>query len=150
MKTSKLRKSAILPLTLLVFAQAASAVTPAEEEEKKCIKPKFRDFVPAPKSEVKPESEISFHINHIADPLHIKANAKNIPLKLEIVDKKTFYYVKAKLPEELKDGYARIHVQAKSAEGECIGQDGWLIKITDNPSTPAADAKQAAAPAATE
>jgi len=128
MKLSNLWKSAFL-LTILLGAQAAMAVTPEEEAEKKCIKPKFRDFSPAPKSEVMPESEISFHINRHADPNHIKASAKTIPLKLTVADKKTFYYVKAKLPAELTEGFARIHVEAKAAEGECIGQDGWLIKV---------------------
>lgn len=130
MKLSKSWKSAIL-LTILIFAQAASAETPAEEAEKKCIKPKFRDFLPAPKSVVAPQSQISFHITHLADPNHITASAKNIPLKVEVSDKKTFYSVKAKLPEELTDGYARIQIHAKAAEGECIGQDGWLIQIKE-------------------
>jgi hypothetical protein len=50
-------------------------------------------------------------------------------MKVEVVDKKTFFYVKATLPDELTEGYARIHVEAKASEGECIGEDGWLLKI---------------------
>ncbi|MCK9606124.1 MAG: hypothetical protein M0R33_06685 [Methylomonas sp.] len=130
MKLSKSWKTAIL-LTGLAFAPLVSAITPAEETDKKCIKPKFRDFSPAPKSEVAPETEISFHINRYADPLHIGASAKKIPMQVEITDKQTFYYVTAKLPAELRDGYARIHVEAKSTEGDCIGTDGWLLKISD-------------------
>lgn len=147
MKFPKLWKYAI-PLTLLAFCQNVLAETPAEEAEKKCIKPKFRDFSPAAKSEVAPESEISFHINRYADPLHIAASAKKIPMKVEIEDKQTFYYVKAKLPAELKNSYARIHVEARSTEGECIGQDGWLIKISDKAAAggkePSADSKETA------
>ncbi|MBS4050019.1 MAG: hypothetical protein KGZ69_02300 [Methylomonas sp.] len=138
MKLSTSWKSAIL-LTGLAFAPLVSAITPAEETEKKCVKPKFRDFSPAPNSEVKPETEISFHINRNADPLHIGASAKKIPLKVEIDDKKTFYYVTAKLPAELRDGYARIHIEAKSAEGDCIGQDGWLVKIGEKAAAPKAE-----------
>ena len=151
MKSSKFWKSAIL-LTTLVFTHASSAETPAEETEKKCIKPKFRDFSPAHQSEVAPGSQISFHINRHADPLHIGASAKKIPMKVAIEDKQTFYYVTAKLPAELKDGYVRIHVEAKSMEGECIGQDGWLIKITDKPKAPDAssETKTAAHPKAAE
>lgn len=138
MKLSTTWKTAIL-LTGLAFAPLVSAITPAEETDKKCIKPKFRDFSPAPKSEVKPETEISFHINRNADPLHIGASAKKIPLQVEVEDKKTFYYVTAKLPAELRDGFVRIHIEAKSAEGDCIGQDGWLLKINQNPAAPKAE-----------
>ncbi|MCQ8128609.1 hypothetical protein [Methylomonas rivi] len=141
MKLSTSWKSAIL-LTGLAFAPLVSAITPAEETEKKCVKPKFRDFSPAPNSEVKPETEISFHINRNADPLHIGASAKKIPLKVEIDDKKTFYYVTAKLPAELRDGYARIHIEAKAAEGDCIGQDGWLVKISENAAAPKIEREQ--------
>ena len=145
MKFSKLWKYAI-PFALMAFCQNVSAETPAEETEKKCIKPKFRDFSPADKSEVAPETEISFHINRYADPLHIAASAKKIPIKVEIEDKQTFYYVTAKLPAELKNSYARIHVEAKSTEGDCIGQDGWLLKISDKAATggkaPAAESKE--------
>jgi len=128
MKSTFVWKSALLLVTL-IFSQTVLAITPAEETEKKCIKPKFRDFAPAPKSEVAPETEISFHINRYADPDHIAATAKKIPMKVEVNDKQTFYYGTAKLPAELREGFARIHIEARSTEGDCIGQDGWLIKI---------------------
>ncbi|MDD2759478.1 MAG: hypothetical protein PHH11_04200 [Methylomonas sp.] len=133
MKTRNAWNSVLL-LTTLIFAQAATAVTPAEEAEKKCIKPKFRDFTPAHNSEVAPESTISFHINRNVDPLHVSASARKIPMAVEVVDKKTFYYVSAKLPKELTEGFARIHIEAKAAEGNCIGQDGWLIILKDGAS----------------
>ena len=142
MKSSKSWKHAIL-LTTLTFAHTVMAETPAEETEKKCIKPKFRDFSPPHKSEVAPETEIAFHINRYADPLHIGASAKKIPMQLDIVDKQSFYYVTAKLPKELRNTYARIHVEAKSTEGDCVGMDGWLIKITDPATaTPGTEAKE--------
>lgn len=128
MKSINVRKVTFLFIAL-VFSQMVLAVTPAEEEEKKCIKPKFRDFSPAANSEVAPGSNIAFHINRFADPSKVSASAKKIPIKVEVVDKKTFYYVTGKLPPELTDGFARIHVEAKALEGECSGQDGWLIKV---------------------
>lgn len=154
MKLSKSWKSAIL-LTGLAFAPMVSAITPAEEAEKKCIKPKFRDFSPAPKSEVAPETELSFHVNRYADPLHIGASAKKIPMQVEVTDKQTFYYVTAKLPAELRDGFARIHIEAKSTEGDCIGSDGWLLKISDKngggaPKTEASESTPSPAPEYTE
>ena len=129
MKLSQFWKNAILLLTVLTFTPIAFAASDDDESEKKCFKPKFRDFSPADKSEVAPKSTISFHINHLADPLHVKASAKKIPMKVEVVDKKNFFHVKATLPDELTEGYARIHVEAKASEGECIGEDGWLLKI---------------------
>ncbi len=147
MKSIQACKSVLLLITLML-TQAALAITPAEEEaEKKCTKPKFRDFVPAPKSEVAPESVISFHINRFADREHVAATAKNLPMKVEVVDKKTFYYVKAKLPAELREGFARIHVVAKSIEGDCIGQDGWLIKVVDKTASTARSGEQVPAAA---
>ncbi|MGR8930858.1 MAG: hypothetical protein ACU836_09470 [Gammaproteobacteria bacterium] len=129
MKIQHAWKSAFFIVTLL-FAHTALAITPAEELEKKCIKPKFRDFSPKPRSETLPEAEISFHMNRMGDPNHVIATAKKIPMKVEIVDKANFYVVNAKLPAELKNEFARIHIEAKSVEGDCIGQDGWLLKIS--------------------
>lgn len=139
MKVSNTWKTVFL-LSTLVLNQTAFAETPAEEAEKKCVKPKFRDFTPAHQAEASPGSDIIFHINRHADPLHVKASAKNLPVQLKVVDKKTFYYVSGKLPAELPDGFARIHVQAKGIEGDCIGQDGWLVKIKNpaNASKPSA------------
>lgn len=128
MNSSTSWKTVIL-LTALAFAPVVSAETPAEETDKKCVKPKFRDFSPAANAEVAPGAEISFHINRNADPLHIGASAKKIPLTVKVENKQTFYYATAKLPAELTEGYARIHIEAKAAEGDCIGQDGWLLKI---------------------
>ena len=128
MKFAKYWKSTIL-ISLALLANTAFAVTPAEEERKECKKPKFREFVPAPQAEVLPEAEISFHVSRDADVLHITAEAKGEKLPLEIKHRVTRIEVKTKLPASIQDGFARIHVTAKAAEGQCIGQDGWLIKI---------------------
>lgn len=147
MKRSK-RWLNLLMLGTVVFSSAALALTPEEEERlKECKRPKFRDFVPEQKAEVDPGATLSFHVSHNADPLSITAEARGEKLKLDVVDKKTFYFAKAALPQ-LAPGFARIHVMAKSAESKvesgCWGQDGWLIKIKGE--VPAA----AANPAATE
>ena len=95
-----------------------------------CKKPRFKTFTPEHKSEVDPESEISFTVSGYADPTTIKATAKNVPLKLNIVDKDSFYAVSATLPASLTGKYARIHVKANNT-AECKAKDGWLIKIRD-------------------
>lgn len=128
MKSAFLNKCT-LAFIAMFFTQMAMAVTPNEEEEKKCFKPKFRDFEPPHMSEVAPQSGISFHVNRLASPNHISVTAKKIPMTLEIVDRGTFYQVSGNLPAELTGGFARISLQAKALEGDCIAQDGWLVKI---------------------
>ncbi len=132
MKLSHFSKRIFLASAFFLIIPATSSAAEDEDFEKKCIAPKFRDFLPANKAEVSSKSAISFHVNRMADPLHIRASAKKIPLKVEVVDKNTFFYVTAKLPAELPEGFARIHVEAKGIDGDCIGEDGWLLKIKGN------------------
>lgn len=130
MKLTTSWKNLIL-ISAVIFSNTAMAVTPAEDEEKECKKPKFRDFVPAAKAEVSPESEISFHVSRGADPHSVTADAKGEKMAVNVQDKATFLKVTAKLPASIRDDFARIHVTAKAAEGGCMGQDGWLIKVVD-------------------
>ena len=95
-----------------------------------CKKPRFKTFTPPHKAEADPESEISFTVSGYADPSTIKVTAKNVPLKLNIVDKNSFYAVSATLPASLTGKYARIHLKANNTV-ECKAKDGWLIKIRD-------------------
>ncbi|MCF7971229.1 MAG: hypothetical protein K9L22_08715 [Methylococcaceae bacterium] len=95
-----------------------------------CKKPKFKTFTPSPKSEVDPESEISFTVSGYADPVSIQAVAKDVPLDLKVDNKISFFEVTAKLPASLTGKYVRIHLQADAMLG-CTGKDGWLLKIRD-------------------
>lgn len=148
MNVVRLTKGLLLIL-MLAFASSAYAVKPGEEEKKECKKPKFRDFYPAHKSEMPPESEISFHVNKGTDLTTIKAEASDIPMSLRIDNRKIFAIIHAKLPPELQEGFVRIHILAKPLEGDCIGQDGWLIKVVPGaPLPPTADGETVAAPAA--
>ena len=125
-------KKIVVSASLIVsigFASSAYAYN-AGNVESKCKDPKFKTFFPAHKSEVDPESEISFTVSGYADPTTIKAMAKNVPLKLTIIDKNSFYDVSATLPASLTGKYARIHVRAHNTV-ECKAKDGWLIKIRD-------------------
>ena len=109
------------------FAGSAFAYN-AGNVEIGCKDPQFKTFSPEHKAEVDPESEISFTVSGYADPSTIEATAKNVPLKLNIVDKNSFYVVSAKLPASLNGKYARIHIKAHNTR-ECKAKDGWLIKI---------------------
>jgi len=97
-----------------------------------CKKPKFKTFTPVHKSEVDPESEISFTVSGYADPVSIQVTAKNVPLKVSVENNVSFYEVRATLPASLTGKYARIHLQADGMLG-CTGKDGWLLKIRDKP-----------------
>ncbi len=143
MKLANCWKSVVL-ISAVLFTNAAWAVTPAEEPEKECKKPKFRDFAPAALSEVSPESEISFHVSRGADPASVTATAKGEKMAVNVKDKTTFLMATAKLPATLRDGFARLHVTANALEGGCLGQDGWLIKIQEAgaPATPVANQAQ--------
>jgi hypothetical protein len=132
MKSSNRWRSALL-LSAMVFSSAALALSPDEEERlKECKRPKFRDFAPEQKSEIDSGGDVAFHVSHNADPFTVTAEARGEKMKVNVVDKKTYYLVSAKLPQ-LTPGFARVHVTAKSAESKlesgCMGQDGWLLKI---------------------
>lgn len=99
------------------------------DDNKKCRKPKFRDFEPVRLTEVAPGSEISFHVSGWADPDTIEATAKKIPMTVTVIDKMNFFIATAKLPDSLEDGFARLSIEAKAKDGRCIGKDGWLLKI---------------------
>ncbi len=131
----------------MLFASSAYAYNAGKIDEK-CFAPKFKTFSPPEKTkdtpvpEVEPEAEIGFTVSGTADPTTIRALAKDQPLDLNIVDKKSYYKVTAKLPAVLNGKYARIHLKAKAQKGECRTKDGWLIKIKK-----AADVAEEAAPA---
>ena len=116
-------------ITSVGFTASAFAYN-AGNVEQGCKKPRFKTFTPEHKSVVDPESEISFTVSGYADSTTIKAVAKNVPLKLKIVDRDSFYAVSATLPASLTGKYARIHVKANNT-AECKAKDGWLIKIRD-------------------
>ena len=118
-----------LLFTLTIFTETVAAYG-ADADKAKCKKPKFRKFMPPPKSEVAPGTEISFHITHVIDPASVEVTAKKIPVDIVVEDKNAFYNVKGKLPASLQGTYARISIKAGS-DPACDGQDGWLLKITD-------------------
>ena len=128
-----IKKSLILVSLIVSASFATSAVAyNAGRVESGCKKPRFKTFTPEHKAEADPESEISFTVSGYADPTTIKATAKNIPLKLDIVDRNSFYAVSATLPAALTGKYARIHIKANNTP-ECKAKDGWLIKVRDQP-----------------
>ncbi len=118
----------------MLFVSSAYAYN-AGNTDKECVVPKFRTFSPpeqvkgSPVPEVEPEAEVGFTVSGNADPTTIVAVAKDQPLKLNVVDKKSYYQVTAKLPAVLNGKYVRIHLKVKSQKGDCRNKDGWLVKV---------------------
>lgn len=128
----------------VIISSTALAITPEEEMANKvCKKPKFRDFTPAANAEVLPESDISFHVSRDADPLHVFVDIHGEKLPVKVENKVSFLKATSKLPAAVRDGFLRVHVSAKAADGECIGSDGWLLKITPVGATGTASVVQA-------
>ncbi len=129
-------KKSLLSAGLIVsmgFSVAALAYN-AGNINTDCKKPRFKTFTPEHKSEVDPESEISFTVSGYADPSTIKAVAKDVPLKLNIVNRDSFFAVSANLPASLTGRYVRIHLKANNTT-ECKAKDGWLLKVRDKPAS---------------
>ena len=94
--------SPLLFIAAALFTGTASAYDPGKTDEI-CKKPQFRDFsLPVyqepEKTEVPPESTLSFLVSPWAKPDTIKLTAKNKNLEYTVESNSSFHRVKAKLP----------------------------------------------------
>jgi hypothetical protein len=126
--------SPLLFIAAALLTGTASAYEPGKTEEI-CKKPQFREFnLPVykepEKTEIPPESTLSFMLSAWANPETIKLTAKNQPLEYTVESNTSFHRVKAKLPASLNGQFVRINARA-TAELGCYDQTGWLIKIAD-------------------
>lgn len=96
-----------------------------------CIRAKISRIKPEHLSTVAPGSEFSFAASGSNGPGHIHVNIKQQPIPVTIEDKETFYLVKGKLPDDIKNTTVRISVNLKSKVGKCDAEDGWLLKVTE-------------------
>jgi len=124
----------ILFIATVLFTSTTMAYDPGKTDEI-CKKPQFREFnLPVykepEKTEVPPESTLSFMISPWAKPDSIKLTAKNQNLEYTVESNSSFHRVKAKLPAAFNGQYVRINVTAKADLG-CYDNNGWLIKIAD-------------------
>jgi len=100
-----------------------------------CMKPQFRDFnLPVykepEKTEVPPESTLSFMLSPWVNPETIKLTAKNQNIEFTVESNSSFHRVKAKLPAAFNGQYVRINARATAILG-CSDQFGWLIKVAE-------------------
>ena len=96
-----------------------------------CIRAKISRYTPEHLATVSPGSEFSFAASGSNGPGHIHVSIKQQPVDVTIEDKETFYLVKGKLPEDIKNTVVRISVTLKSKVGRCDTEGGWLLKVTE-------------------
>lgn len=133
MKIIKGLKAAIA-VGAMCFTSSVFAYNAGNTAER-CVEPIFRDFIPAeqvkggPVPEVDAEAVVTFMVHRKPDPTTIRAEVKDIKLKLDVEHRNIYSIVKAKLPPELTGKYARINLYAKAQKGGCKSKDGWLVKV---------------------
>ncbi|WP_446808750.1 hypothetical protein ACH50O_15945 [Methylomonas sp. 2BW1-5-20] len=96
-----------------------------------CLNAKITRYHPEHLATVKPGAEFSFAVSGSNGPGHIHVNIKQEPIEVQIEDKDTFYLVKGKLPEGLKNTFVRISVKAKAKVSKCDADGGWLLKVSE-------------------
>ncbi|WP_150050538.1 MULTISPECIES: hypothetical protein [Methylomonas] len=94
-----------------------------------CIKAKVSRQTPENMTQVSPGSEFSFFASGSNGPNHIHVQIKNQTIPLSVEDKETFYLVKGKLPEDIKNTVVRISVSLKAKFSKCDAESGWLLKV---------------------
>ncbi|NOQ34794.1 MAG: hypothetical protein GQ569_02750 [Methylococcaceae bacterium] len=130
----------ILIFSALVVSHNATAYSSKGASEQ-CKMPRFDNFSlaeysSANKVEVAPESEFSFTVPKKVDSSTIKIIAKKIKLPYTIETTSSFYRIKSKIPAELTGKFVRINVFV-TAELDCKGKDGWLVKVAEATNAPA-------------
>ena len=119
-------------LTLMLMTSNAWAYGGGSSSTKACAKPKFSEFVPAENTEVRSGAAFSFIASSNTHPESIKVTAKGLPTTVTVTPQNagSSFKVSGTLPEALKGTYARIAIDA-SAQNNCPGAGGWLIKIAE-------------------
>ncbi|MEQ1635496.1 MAG: hypothetical protein ABL903_02320 [Methylococcales bacterium] len=126
----KLFKNLLLICLMLLHNMVWAYGGGGSSSTKACAKPKFSEFAPAEKTEVKANAEFSFIASANTYPESIKVSIKDVPVTVNVADKNgTAFQVTGKLPSSIKDSYARISINAEGAN-KCKGTGGWLLKIS--------------------
>lgn len=99
--------------------------------ENGCLKPQLTKFLPANLATVAPGSAFSFYAFNVEKPEQIKVTVKTIPVEVTTEDKEAFYLVKGNLPADLVNTTARINIKVNAKISRCNGENGWLVKISD-------------------
>ena len=96
-----------------------------------CKPPSFSEMMPPKSTVVAPASEFSFVASRNTKQRSIKVQVKGQNVDLAIEKQKLgAYLVKGNLPEEIKEGFVKVSITAKT-EHSCAGKGGWLLKIAE-------------------
>ncbi len=117
---------------MLVSCNASAYGGGSSSSTKACAKPKFSEFVPAENTEVPSGSVFSFTASANTYPESIKVTVKGLPTSIKITPHNagSSFKINGTLPDLLKGTHARIAIDA-SAQNNCSGAGGWLIKIAE-------------------
>ena len=131
MKISLNVVKALIFLVLATFSIGAVAYGGGATASTSCKKPEFSEMTPPKSSVVAPGSEFSFVASRDTKPGSIKVDIKGQVVALITKKQKSGYYlVSGNLPEEIKQGYVRVAISAKT-DRSCDGTAGWLLKIEE-------------------
>lgn len=96
-----------------------------------CEKIRFDKFQPENLATVAPESEFAFTAFNVQKPEQIEVTVKSIPVQIATEARGELYRVTGKLPAELKNTTARIHIKGTTKVEKCNGENGWLVTISE-------------------
>jgi hypothetical protein len=96
-----------------------------------CEKIRFEKFQPENLATVAPESEFAFTAFNVEKPEQIEVTVKSIPVHVTAETKGNLYRITGKLPAELKNTTARIHIKGTTKVEKCNGENGWLLTISE-------------------
>jgi len=117
-------------IVLMLATSQAWAYGSGSSSKKACSKPKFTQLTPVNNAQVSPGSAFSFDASAVPNPETIKVTVKDQPVDVAVAAKNQGFHVSGKLPDSLKDTFARISITAEGPD-QCKGNDGWLVKITE-------------------
>ncbi len=131
MKISLNVAKVLIFLVLATFSIGAMAYGGGATASTSCKKPKFSEMTPPKSTVVAPGSEFSFVASRDTKPNSIKVDIKghNVALVTE-KQKLGNYLVSGNLPEDVKQGFVRVAISAKT-DRSCDGTAGWLLKIEE-------------------
>lgn len=118
-------------LVLGLFSISALGYGSGASSTRSCKPPSFSEMTPPKSSVVAPASEFSFVASRNTKQRSIKVQIKRQNVDLVIEQQKLgAYLVKGNLPENIKEGFVKVAITAKT-EYACTGKGGWLLNIAE-------------------
>lgn len=118
-------------LIVAIFSTNAFAYGGGGSSRKSCKQPKISKQTPPKSSVVAPGSEFSFNLSDDTSRSSIEVIVKGQKVDVGIAQKKFKLVVTGRLPESIKDGYAKIAIKAKTKSKCALEKGGWLLKIAE-------------------